>query len=100
MAVSMVAKKSDAVSYLVQMAPKAEALSRDVIELLSYFTDNGFLTGGANAIVDADLVGENQHLTAAQVNAGVAAINSLKLSTANATILRQIARTPVLPHTS
>lgn len=94
---NLTAKKSDAISALVAFSIKAEGLARDIAELQSFFTDNGFLTGGGNAIVDGDCVGANAHLTATLVNSGVTAIATMALSTPNKTVLRQIAATSVLP---
>ncbi len=88
-------KKSDAISKLVSLAPTAMTLAANIKELQSYFTDNGFLTGGGNAIVDGDCTGENAHMDAASVNASVTAIATLALSTGNATTLRKASKNPV-----
>lgn len=46
-------------------------LARRAEELALYQTANGFQSGGAAAITDADCVGANSHLTAALVNSVV-----------------------------
>ncbi len=97
MAQSLATKKVEALRAFVALSLKAEAMARDIKELQTYFTDNGFLTGGGNAIVDADCVGDYAHLTASLVNSGITAIATVALSTGNATILRQIASSPTLP---
>lgn len=91
-------KKSTALSMLVQMVPKAQALSRDIAEIQKYFVDNGFLIGGTDLVVDSDCAGDGiDHLTAATVNSGITALASMTLSTNNATTLRKLAATPALP---
>lgn len=95
MAQDFAAKKLTALQALVARAPIVEALARDNAELVSYFTDNGFLTGGANPISDADAQAAYPWLTAALVNSAVStAINSVSLSTGNRTTLRQVANLP------
>lgn len=90
------AKKSDAITALVLIAPEALKIAAQVAEVVANITDNGFLTGGSNPIIDADCTGENAHLDAATFNAAVAAIATLALSTGNRTTLRKTAR-KVLP---
>lgn len=88
-------KKSDALSALVAVSPRAMLLASQVAEFVAYVTDNGFLSGGASPIVDADCQGENAHLDAATFNAAVTAIATLALSTQNRTTLRKASRTPI-----
>lgn len=88
-------KKSDAMTKLVQMIPLAMDVAQQVKELDAYFADNGFKTGGNNAIVDGDCIGENAHLSATIMNDALAGIASLVLSTTNATKMRLASRTPV-----
>lgn len=87
----LTAKKSDFVSAVVAFSQALLALAVDADELAAYQVDNLFQVGGANVIVDADCVGANQHLTAAQVNAAltVAAAFSTNMTTARRTTLRQ-----------
>jgi len=88
-------KKTDALAKLVEMDPQAMALALRIQEFVAYVTDCGFLTGGANAITDADCVGENAHLDAALFNNAVSALGSMTLSTNNKTTLRKASRSPV-----
>lgn len=94
----LTAKKSDYISAVVKFSQDLLELTVDADELASYQTDNGFQSGGGNAIVDADCVGPNPaspsanaHLTAAQVNAvmTVAAAVSSSMTAARRTTLRQ-----------
>lgn len=86
---SYVQKKKDYLNALVAMAAEASTFARRAQELISYGTDNGFLTGGANAIVDGDCVDSAAHLTASLVNSGTTAIGTMTLSNPNRVILRQ-----------
>lgn len=85
-------KKSDAISTVVALAPKAMKMAADLAEAVAFLTDNGFLTGGGNAIVDNDFTGENAHLTATEFNSAVTALGSMSLSTQNKTHLRKASR--------
>lgn len=91
-------KKSDFISAVITFSQDLLALAVDADELAAYQSDNAFQSGGANAIVDADAVGANQHLTAAQVNAAltVAAAFSGAMTAARRTTLRQANRLPNL----
>jgi hypothetical protein len=79
------------VSAVVQFSQNLLALAVDADELAAFQVDNGFQAAGANAVVDADAVGANQHLTAAQINAvmAVAAALSGSMTAARRTTLRQ-----------
>lgn len=88
-------KKSDTLTRLVELIPKAMKLAADIKELKNYATDNGFLAGGTNPIADLDCIGGNDHLDAATFNAAMNAIDSLTLSNPNATTLRKASRTPI-----
>lgn len=89
-------KKSDTMSRMVDLIPRAMKLAADIKELKSYATDNGFLTGGSNAIVDNDAgTGSNRHLTATSFNDAITALDSLTLNTQNATKLRVASATPI-----
>ena len=85
------AKKSDYISGVGAFSTKLLALAVDADELAAFQADNGFQSGGANAIVDADAVGANAHLTAAQINAvmTVAGAFSSAMTAARRTTLRQ-----------
>lgn len=97
---NLAAKKSDYISAVNAFSTKLLALTVDADELTAFQTDNGFGTGGTNAITDADCLGPNPnpvspganaHLTAAQVNAVmtvVAAVSS-SMTAARRTTLRQ-----------
>lgn len=95
MAVNLTRKKSDTMTKLISLIPKAMKVTADIKELQNFATDNLFLTGGANAIIDADCVGENSHLDAASFNAAMTALASLNLSAGNATTLRKASATPI-----
>lgn len=89
-------KKSDTMSRMIDLIPRAMKLAADIKELKNYATDNGFLTGGANAIVDNDAgTGAVRHLTATSFNDAITALDSLTLSAANATKLRVASATPI-----
>lgn len=92
---NLVNKKSDFLSKVVEYAGKAEAIVREIAELSSYYTDNGFNAGGANVIADADCIGTNSHLTAALVQAAMAAIVNVNLNAAQKTTMRQVSVSPV-----
>lgn len=99
---NLATKKRDTALRLVELIPRAMKIAADIKELKQYATDCGFLAAGANAMVDADFVeptagdgGPTGHLTAATFNDAVTAIDSLTLSTANATKLRVASRTPI-----
>ena len=94
---NLASKKSNYLSILVDYAAKASSLARDIQELNNYFIDNGFATAGANAIVDADCVGENAHLTAALVNAAMTAIVNVNLTPAQRTTMRQVTKDTIPP---
>ncbi len=92
MSVDMTLKKANALQALMQFSNKALPLCLAIQEFISQMTDDGFLTGGANAITDADCLAQpsTAHLTAALVNSAVStALSSVTLSTANKTIVRQ-----------
>lgn len=80
---------------MMAYASRGEAIAREILELQAYFTDNTFATAGAQAITDADAQAAFPWLTAALVNSGMTALNTLLLSPANRTILRQVCNVPV-----
>lgn len=88
-------KKTDSVNAFVKLVPSMILLAGQISELNKFLTDNGFLTGGANAIVDADFSGFNGHLDAATFNAAVTAMTTMTLSVPNATALRKASITPI-----
>lgn len=92
---NLASKKSDALSTLVSLTKTGMLVAQQIQELVSYVTDNGFLTGGANPIADGDCVGDNAHLDAAIFNAAVTAIGTMTLSNANKTTLRKAGKSPV-----
>lgn len=96
MAVDLSKKKSDAISQLVTYSRTAIQVTAQIAELVGFITDSGFLSGGANPIVDADFVGDNVHINAADFNAGVTAINTVALSTGNRTTLRKVSKSPAV----
>jgi len=87
-------KKSDAISKFVSLVLPAVKLSADINELNTFLTDCGFLTGGANALVDGDFTGSNAFLDAATFNAAVTALVRQKLSTSNLTALHKASTVP------
>lgn len=93
---NLASKKTDFISQVVVFSQRLLALSVNADELAAFQSDNGFQSGGGNAIVDADCVGDNQHLTAAQVNAvlTVAAAFSGAMTAARRTTLRQANKLP------
>lgn len=95
MPINLIDKKSNALSRLVDLIPKAFLVAAEVQEIVSYITDNGFLTSGASPIADADCIGTNSHLDAALFNAAVGAINTITLSNPNKLILRKATTTPL-----
>ncbi len=92
MSVDMTLKKANALQAVMAFSNKALPLALAIQEFVSQMTDDGFLTGGGNAITDADclLSPTTSHLTAALVNSAVStALASVTLSTGNKTIIRQ-----------
>lgn len=63
MAQSLEQKKSDYLSRVVEFSEEMMQLFQKAEELAAYRADNGFQTGGANPIAEADIVGANAHLT-------------------------------------
>lgn len=92
----LASKKSDYISNVVSFAERLLALTREGEELVLYQTANGLQTGGANAIVDADAVGTNSHVTAATVNAVATIAGQLgsAVTTAMRNTMRQASRQP------
>jgi len=87
-------KKSNAISKFVALVLPAIKLSIDINELNTFLTDSGFLTGGANALVDGDFVGTNSFLDDPTFNAAITALTSMKLSNANLTALHKASTVP------
>lgn len=96
MAVDLSRKKSDAISNLVIYARTGITTAAQIAELVAFITDSGFLSGGANPVVDADFVGDNQHMNAADFNAAVTSLATLALSTGNRTTLRKASKSPAV----
>lgn len=96
MALDLSAKKSNFISSAVDFSEALLALTRSGEELAAYQAANGFQSGGANAVVDADCVGNNAHLTAATVNAVVTIAGQLgtSVTTAMRNTMRQTDRLP------
>ena len=74
------AKKSDAMSEGVRLARQILVTVADAAEWVQNLTSNGFQQGGANAIVQNDIVGENVHLTPALVQQLRTAANAMLAS--------------------
>lgn len=70
-------RKSNFISKVGDLSAQLLALTRDCEELAAYQTDSGFQIGGANAIVDADCVGDNAHMTAALIGSVVTVFGQL-----------------------
>lgn len=92
---NLTSKKSDAISKLVAICPRAMEILSEVVELQNYLADNLFLTGAANAVIDADCVGDNAHVTAADFNAAMTALAAMTLSPSQRATLRRVSRVPV-----
>jgi len=90
------ARKSDFISTCVSLSAQLLSLTRDCEETAAYRTDSEFQAGGANAIVDADCVGANAHMTAATVAAVVTIFGQLggALTAAMRKSLRQASTKP------
>lgn len=88
---TLVTKKSDYITAVLEFSEKLLAVAVDADELAAFQADNFFQSAAANAIVDADCTGKNEHLTAAQVNAvmTVATAFSTAMTAARRTTLRQ-----------
>lgn len=93
---SLVEKKTDYISSALTFAEQLLALTRTAEELALYQSANGFQAGGANALVDADAVGTNGHVTAATVNAVVTIAGQLgtAVTTAMRNTMRQASHRP------
>lgn len=89
-------RKLDYLSAVVSFGEDLLALTRRGEELALYQSASGFQAGGANAIVDADCVGGNMHLTAASTNAVVTIAGQLggAVSAGMRNSLRLVSRQP------
>lgn len=94
----LTSKKSDYCSAVAAFAEALLDLTRRGEELSLYQSANGFQSGGAAAIVDADCVGGNSHLTAASVNAVVTVAGQLggAVTTAMRITMRQTSPKPTV----
>lgn len=92
-------KKQNSLNSLIRFCNTMLPMALAVAEFQSQMTDDGFLTGGANAITDADCTATPgaQHLTAALVNSAVAALATMTLSNVNKTTVRQASGTVLTP---
>lgn len=89
----MKGKKLDFATMCIDYATKANALTRDIVELSDYWRDNGFAVGGANPIVQSDLDGTTvAHLTPAMLASFISAIGNVNLTPAQRTVMRQVAK--------
>ena len=72
-------KKSNHISNLVQATQQllASIVTLQGLQLEASTAGMGYLAGGQNALVDADFVGANGYLNAAQYNAAVQTLISL-----------------------
>lgn len=93
---TLTGKKSDFLSRVGSLSAQLLKIAVESDELTAFQTDNTFQAGGANAVADADCVGNNEHMTAAQVAAvmTVVAAFSTAMTPARRTILRQANRQP------
>jgi hypothetical protein len=96
MAQDLSAKKSDYVSASVAFAADLLALARRAEELAAYQSANGFQSGGAAPVTDADCVGGNAHMTAVLVNAVVTIAGQLggAVTSGMRTTMRQASTRP------
>ncbi len=96
MAADLSSKKSDYISQTITFAEQLLALTRTAEELALYQSANGLQSGGAAAVVDADCIGDNKHVTAATVNAVVTIAGQLgtAVTTAMRNTMRQASRKP------
>lgn len=96
MAADLSAKKSDYISSVVTFAEALLALTRAGEELAAYQGANGFQAAGPSAVVDADCIGSNSHMSAATVNAVVTIAGQLggAVTTAMRNTMRQANRKP------
>jgi hypothetical protein len=69
--------KSDMVSKYRQIADQAAKLADLISQLSVAYTANGFQSGGADAITDADIVGSNAGITAVQLAAAKTTLDAL-----------------------
>ena len=86
-------KKKEFFNQAVAYASKAEALTRDIVELVNYWTDNGFASGGGNPVTQSDIDaggGSASHLTPAMLASFITAISNVNLSPAQRTTMRQV----------
>jgi hypothetical protein len=72
------AVKSDVATRLSQMAERLLDTLEDAVRLESFWDDRDFAIAKANEIKQEDLVGENAHLTPADLANVVSAIGTLK----------------------
>lgn len=92
----LASKKSNYISATLDFAEALLALTRTGEELALYQSANGLQAGGANAVIDADCVGTNSHVTAANVNAVVTIAGQLggAVTTAMRNTMRQASHKP------
>jgi hypothetical protein len=98
MAQDLTNKRRDFASACVNYAAKAISLTRDVAELVSLYTDNGFNPGGTNPFQQTDLDNSaNAHLTPAIIDAFVTAISNVNLNAGQRTTMRKVASVVIPP---
>lgn len=89
-------KKTQYISAVAAASTQLLQLAVMADELAAFRTDNAFQTGGASAIVDADCIDGNNHLTAAQVEAVMVVVSAFSgaMTPARRTTLRQANKQP------
>lgn len=71
-------KKANFVSRAVQLAVENSDMLNSNANLLEEWFANGYASGQQNEIEDADIFGENQHLTAIQLQALMFTLSEIK----------------------
>lgn len=96
MAVNLETKKTEFISATISFAERLLDLTREGEELSAYQAANGFQSGGTAALLDADAVGSNAHVTAADVNAVVTIAGQLgsAVTVAMRNTMRKASRQP------
>ena len=92
---AMLDKKRAFCAKCIEFSQESVRFVQDVQEMVNYWQDNGFASGGANPIVQADLDGTAlSHLTPALMAAFITAIATMSLSAGQRTTMRQVASQP------
>lgn len=97
MAQDFTAKKLDFARHISDISRDILLISQKIDELSLYYSNNGFDSGGAHPIIDADLTGDLNYLTAANIAGVISAMATIQtaLTAGVKTNLRQALKTEI-----